>query len=38
MRLGAFLYLKREAELASKIYCFIKKLDNKVQRKEITSA
>jgi hypothetical protein len=38
IRLGAFLYLKREAELASKIYCFIKKLDDKVQRKEITSA
>jgi hypothetical protein len=37
-RLGAFLYLKREAELSSKIHCFIKKLHDKVQRKEITSA
>jgi len=33
-----FLFLKREAELTSKIYCFIKKLDDKVQRKEITLA
>ena len=37
-RLGAFLYLKMEAELASKMYCFIKKSDDKTPKKEITSA